>query len=124
MKKESGSDMSNRRRKAYNKGFSLVELLVAAALLFILAAGFIPLLTNSYVNIFFAGERNISENLARGEVEQLLSAGTHDGFDILTINFVDATNMTAIEIRGRKIIVEKGTGNKRVTYSAFIPNSH
>jgi type II secretory pathway pseudopilin PulG len=106
---------------APNGGFSLVELLVSAALLFILAAGFIPLLTNSYSGIFLAGEKNKSANLAQGEIEKLFSTGTTDDADILAISFVDGMNITTIEVPGRKISVEKGSGDNKVTYSVFIP---
>ena len=109
-------------KKAYDGGFSLTELLVAAALLFILAAGFIPLLTNSYTSIFSAGEKNKSSNIAQGEIEKLFSSGVTEDEEVLTIYFVDENDdVTTIEVPGRKISVEKGTGNNRVTYSAFVP---
>ncbi|MGI6621675.1 MAG: type II secretion system protein [Clostridiaceae bacterium] len=113
--------MLKQRKKIHNGGFSLVELLVSAALLFILAAGFIPLLTNSYSGIFLAGEKNKSANLAQGEIEKLFSTGTTDDADILAISFVDGMNITTIEVPGRKISVEKGSGDNKVTYSVFIP---
>lgn len=113
--------MPMRGKKLNNKGFSLIELLVSVTLLFILAAGFIPLLTHSYTNILSAGEKNKSANLAQGEIEQLFSVGTTDDIDVIAISFVDGKNVTTIEVTGKKISIEKGTGDNKVIYDVFIP---
>lgn len=113
--------MTKIRKKAHNGGFSLIELLVSVTLLFILAAGFIPLLTNSYAGIYLAGEKNKSVNLAQGEIEKMFSIGTTENVDILAFSFVDGMNVTTIEVPGKKTSVEKGTGNNKVTYDVFIP---
>jgi prepilin-type N-terminal cleavage/methylation domain-containing protein len=110
------------KKELKNKGFSLIELLVSASLLLILAVGFIPLLTNSYTSIFSTGEKNNAVNLAQKEIEQWFSTGTTYDTDILFINFIDVDTTTVFEIEGEKVQINKPYDNgKTISFEVFIP---
>lgn len=110
------------KKKLTNKGFSLIELLVSATLLLILAAGFFPLFTNSYISIFSTGEKNKAVNLAQKEIEQWFSLGTTYDIDVLSINFIDIDATTVFKIDGEKVKIIKPYDNgKTISFEVFIP---
>ena len=51
------------------KGFSLLEVTIAIALLGIIAAGFLAALSTSFHTVFIADERATAESLARSQME-------------------------------------------------------
>ena len=51
------------------KGFSLIEVLVALALLGIIASGFLMAIATAYKAIYIADERTTAESLARSQIE-------------------------------------------------------
>jgi prepilin-type N-terminal cleavage/methylation domain-containing protein len=95
-------------------GFSLVELLVAAVILAIVAAGFIGLYTTGVFGVASAGLRSRNISLTQEELERKINSGTTVE-DPLTITF--PSDNTTININGEYVVYS----NENVTIRAFIP---
>ncbi len=59
------------RRSSRARGFSIVEVLIAAAILLIIAIGVLPLFTRSMVNNVSGGESTTVTSFGRSDVEEL-----------------------------------------------------
>ena len=105
---------TNLRRFYRNKsGFSLIELIIAMAVLAIIVATFTTMLTSGLFGIVKAGEKSTNIFLSQEDLEKKLSVGTTIGTP-LTITFTDLSTIT---IQGE--IVEFPNGN--VSIRAFLP---
>ena len=102
------------------KGFTIVEVLVAMALLSLAAVAFIALMSFSVSSIFLAGEKSEKIFDAQGEIESEISAQLPSGDDEVKINFPDevADDLT---ITGEKLEItyEYNGGSSSIIY--FLP---
>ena len=73
------------------KGFSLIEVLVALAILMISIFAFTTLFTTSFQGIFRAGHKSEAMFEAQEKIDQAIAAGTNSGADNISIVFNDLT---------------------------------
>ncbi len=104
---------TGRKVCASQAGFSLIEILVAVVVLFIIVFAFTSMLTDGMFGIVRAGERSTNIFASQEKLERKLSMGTTINTP-LTITLPDKTTIT---IPGE--IVEFPQGN--VNISVFIP---
>lgn len=94
-------------------GFSLVELIVAAAILAIVAASFVGLYTTGFFGVASAGLRSQNISLTQEEMERAIQVGTNTA-NSLTLTFSDSTTVT---VQGE--IIE--FTNDNVAIRTFLP---
>ncbi len=105
-----------------NHGFTLVEIIVAVAVLLIVIFAFTTLFTSAFGGIFTQGRK--SEALydeAQQELEQLYEQGA-SGAEILSITF-DEDPAKVVNVTGRVENQAYNYDNKTGVIDAFIPNS-
>ncbi len=86
-------------------GFSLIEVVVAMAVLIIVVIGFSALFTNSFLTVFSAGHKSEAQFTAQDKTENALmgyidTGATESNYDF-TLNF-EGTN---ISVPGKEIMV-------------------
>ncbi len=99
-------------------GFSLVELVVAMAILMLIVFAFTPLLLGSVDRIFYAGDK--SEALYEGQADmevKIVERETIDGYEIV----MDFGNDTIVTVPGGFIEVEQSRRDARAWISTFLP---
>jgi len=101
------------------KGFTIVEVLVAMALLSLAAVAFIALMSFSVSSIFLAGEKSEKIFDAQGEIESEISAQTPSGDDEVKINFPGAADDLTITGEKLEITYEYNGGSSSIIY--FLP---
>lgn len=97
-----------------SSGFTLVELLVALAILAIVAASFVGLYTTGVFGIARAGTRSHGINLSQEQLERSIQTGTVSTDIDLTITLPDGEEF---EVSGE---IKEHT-NEDVTLRTFIP---
>lgn len=111
------------KHKSYltNKnGFTIIEVLVAMAILVLFITAFSALFVQSYTGIMAAGSKNNASYQAQAEVEQRIAEENSDSSGTYTITF-GSINIT---INGGKINVDKtknGQKSSMLTFIALIP---
>ncbi len=103
------------------KGFSLVEVMVAMAVLLIIVIAFSTLFTFAFGGIFSQGRKSeaLYEEVQK-ELEELYETGNSDGTDELVIGFVNASS--TISVTGA-IVTEPYTYDDRTNnIYTFIPD--
>lgn len=65
--------MLRNRTFQQNKGFTLVEVLVALSIITIIVISFTALLTSSYVNIISAGKKSLASYSVQEEMEERIA---------------------------------------------------
>ncbi len=108
--------------KESQEGFSLVEILVALSIFFVIAMAFLALYTKSFSDIIYSGNKNKALYRVQQELEDLINCNESDGEDELEINFPGAPR--PIRIRGRKEQKTIQLGKEDATINVFIPNRH
>lgn len=101
------------------KGFTIVEVLVAMALLSLAAVAFIALMSFSVSSIFLAGEKSEKIFDAQGEIESEISAQLPSGDDEVKINFPDSADDLTITGEKLEITYEYNGGSSSIIY--FLP---
>jgi len=121
IKKEYGNKKNNTiLHKVGEKGFSLVEILVALTILLIIATAFLSLYTQSYLGIAYSGHKNKALYEAQQEIEELILSNESDGKDELEIIFPGLEH--SIKIRGKVELRNVQYGEKSASVAVFIPN--
>lgn len=69
------------------RGFTLIEIILAIAIIGILAVTFIPLFTSGYIMITKNGETSDNLFKKQDELEQKIAVGATTGSSILTVDF-------------------------------------
>lgn len=81
-----------------DKGFTLIEVIVSIAILGILAATFIPILSNQYISIIKTGKKSEATYLAVEEVEKRIEREEYteveEAKSKLNIEFEDMSDIT------------------------------
>ena len=101
-----------------NKGFTLIEIIVAMAILFLISMIFIPLFSFSVGAIFDAGDKSEKIFDAQGRVDRAIEAEDPSGEDKVSINFPDTDDL---EIPREKLEIkyEYDDYSSHITY--FLP---
>lgn len=76
--------------KKSRSGYTLIEVIIALALLGILAAGFLPIFFSAYLQIIEAGKRSRTLNEAQDINESQILNGALVSSDSLHFSFTDA----------------------------------
>ncbi|EEG78386.1 type IV pilus modification PilV family protein [Dethiobacter alkaliphilus] len=114
------------KKQNTEKGFSLVEVIVALAILAILVAALTPLFTFSFTNIFSGGRKSSAQYRAHEAMENKFAGiGVDEGAETttLTIKFGETTSID-IEKKDVSVTIDytDSQGNERnVTYNSFLP---
>ena len=101
-----------------NKGFTIVEVLVALALLSITAVAFVTLMTFSVSSVFVAGEKSEEIFAAQGQVERDISTKKPSGTDAVTIKFPAGSDLT---IKGEQLEIVYEYDGKSGSIKYFLP---
>lgn len=99
-------------------GFSLVELLVAMAILMIVVMSFTLLYTTSFTGIFGAGRKSEAIFGAQEDIDNFIAGGTAEEGDNLTIVF---DNKTIIVEGKEEIIIHEYEDGRSVRLYYFYP---
>ncbi len=108
------------------KGFSLVEIIVAMALLLLIIIAFTTLFTFAFGGIFSQGRKSEAlYEVVQNELEVLYEQGNTGGPDILPISF-DGGAIAPIEVDGlietKEYTYEDQSGTRSRTIYTFIPD--
>lgn len=110
---------------AKQKGFTLIEILVAIAILGIMAAAFLPLLTNSMSGIFWTGHREGLLYRAQSKLETFTgstSTTVTEGTTVTDVTVVPISKIiTTPEINGQIQEVEVTENGTSVSLYMFVP---
>ncbi len=102
----------------HEKGFSLIEVIVAVSILLIIISAFSLLFTNSFSGIFTAGRQSRSLFQAQEEIDNAIAGGTgNSGGDILVVNF----DYRTVEIDGQEIIINYEYEGRSNNLYYFLP---
>lgn len=94
------------------KGFALVEILVALAIIALLVAAFTPLFGQAVANLSWAGERTADINTARGQIEERIGNQTGYNPGTVSVLFPGMTN---------PVTIDGGVIDDIENFKAFIP---
>lgn len=100
------------------QGFSLVEIIVALALIGLIATAFFPLITYSYKNIYSVGNDDKSLYQLQQKMENS-SAWTEINTDGINIEF---TNGTIIKVPGSTYSIQQNASGRQLTIIYFQPD--
>jgi len=103
------------------RGFTLIEIIIAVAILGIVTAAFLPILSNSVSGIFVTGQQEEALYKAQSQIEQYTDTDPVDYSK--EIELIDSTGtIPTLKING-KIREAVGTSNeKTVTLYMFMPD--
>ncbi len=107
-----------------NNGFSLVEIIVAIAVLLIVVFAFTTLFTSAFGGIFTQGRKSGAlYDEAQQVLEQLYEQGASvTGAETLSITF-DAAPANPVNVTGSVVNQNYNYDNKTGVIDAFIPNN-
>lgn len=98
------------------KGFTLIEVLIAMSILTIIITAYMGLFTNSYVSIFSTGRKSEAIYTAQEKIAD--SDYTAVDNNPLSIEFGSKT----ITINGETVVSDEEYDNKKVMITMFIPD--
>ncbi|MGE5449938.1 MAG: type II secretion system protein [Methanomassiliicoccales archaeon] len=109
--------MQEVKRRSSMAGFSLIELMVAMGIIGLLAATFLPVITNSFIGIHVAGVNNQRVYQLQEQVEtSLLSEPTTRNYS-MTIQFPSTT----ISLMGEKQEFSSSSSSLPLQITIFKP---
>lgn len=121
MKKDSGNERVDSYMIGWtnNNGFTLVEVLIALTILFIISSAFLALFVNSYEGITTSGMKNKELYQIQEKLEQAIASGDSFEEKELIISFPDIEQPIKVlgSIQREKVII----GDKKLAISVFIP---
>ena len=100
------------KKRNIQKGFSLIELMVAVAILAVAILGIFHAYSVGFMGIADARDRTVATNYAREAMEDIKNMD----FEIITTQFRDFINGTKFE---KEIIVQESTNLKKVTTNIY-----
>lgn len=103
-----------------NRGFSLIELLIALSIFVIIASAFLLLYTKSFSDIFHSGHKNEALYEIQQELENTIYSNNNDGTDEIEINFPGLEN--SVKIKGKLERGDAQVGERSAEIIVFIPN--
>lgn len=114
------SRMMNRLMNRLNnpKGFTLIEMIVALAIIGIMAVSFLTVFSSTYAHIFSAGRRSDAIFSTEKKVEAAIASGTTGTADTFSLSIGGRT----INVSGT-LVTEQSTyeNGKTVTLKSFVP---
>ena len=107
--------------KKSKKGMTLVEIIVAMAILGIIAISFLAVFTSSFKFIYTAGRKSVAVNQAEQSVETNIANGTALTANSITLDF----GTVSISVPGELITKDQSfeNGTKMVSLQSFIPTN-
>jgi len=101
----------------HQKGFTLIEIILATAILGILAAAFLPLLSNSMSGIFRSGQRGDALYQAQTKIENATG-----GAETTKTIYITPPSGTSIPFAGKIRTVTETVNGNTVSLYIFEPN--
>lgn len=105
------------RRHIIKRGFTLIELIVALAVLSIIVVAFIGMFSSAMFGVFRAGDKGTAYTLAKEDVETRIARGETVATDALNITFGTKT----FTIEGGLVEAHKFVRNSESEIAAFVP---
>jgi len=106
--------------KCIKKGFTLIEVIVAVAILAIVVTAFLAMFQSGAVEISDAGKKSTSHYNAQAKMESKISDSSIDGTSMITINL--NFSGTTYSVEGRKIDIDYVYGKNSKKLTTFNPN--
>lgn len=103
----------------YDKGFTLIEVLVALSILLIISIAFLTLFASSYSDIAVSGMKNKGLYEVQQMIEQTISSGTPNGDKELIISFPGVPQ--PVKVSGSIQSEEVTVRDKNISISVFVP---
>jgi len=107
---------ANKDKNINQMGFTLIEIIVAVFIIAIMAAAFLPLLTNSFSGIFQSSSRQEALYQVQTNIE-----GLSNDNDDNAITIKDQSGTTITRIDGKMHTVTNTVNNNTVSINVFIP---
>jgi len=106
---------------AREKGFALIELIIAMTILLIIIFSFTTLFTTSFSGIFGAGDRSEALFKAQEKIDREISSGLNDNNDELIVYFGSEHQIT---VDGEKKVIDHDYDNdeRNITLMYFLPD--
>jgi len=118
-------DYRNLQKKLLaNKGFSLVELLIAMLILMLIVFAFTPLLVGSIERLQYAGDKTEAVYLGQSDIEEMIVKQQTMGGDEITIELSDPVteeSVVTLEVSGGYFEAIQEKGGATAWLSSFIP---
>ena len=106
-----------------NKGFSMVEIIVAMAILSLVAVSLVTLFSFSATEIFHAGEKSEKIFEAQGEVDNLIESGGDPSY-FEEKNVVVEISGEDVEIPGNILEIEYKYNERTGHITYFLPDEN
>lgn len=106
-----------------NKGFTLIEVIIAIAILGIISIAFLPMFTGGIIGIVDAGSKSREHYAAQEKIEINIDNSTEEleGVESSTCDSIVLTfNGEAKPVNGRKINVQYNYGKTQKILTTFI----
>jgi len=110
----------NRWPNKLSQGFSFIELIIAMCIIGLLAAVFLPVITNSFFGIRSAGQNNQVIDQVQQDVENELLTPTTESGDHQTISFPSA-GINDVVVYGKIVPITSTSAVHPVTITIFKP---
>jgi prepilin-type N-terminal cleavage/methylation domain-containing protein len=104
-------------KKHYNKGVTLIELIIAMAIFSIIVIAFLSMFSSAMISVINSGNKSQALGQTQFAVEDQLALNTSSSPDLIAITFSGVD----INIPGRNIVVTNTIGNSQSTLKGFIP---
>ena len=105
--------------KKKNSGMTLVEIIVAMAILGIISITFLSIFSGMFKGIVNAGQRSKATFGAQQDLENYIATNTTNATDNLVITY---NGLTSVTIEGENMSVPKTSGSTTITVDVFVPN--
>ena len=106
------------KRLKENKGLTLIEIIVAFAILAVLIGTFYGLFANSFKSVVNSGQRTKARNLASQSLENRIPSGAATEDSHVVIRFSGVADIT---VYGQTITTSAAVNGQEVTLTMFLP---
>jgi prepilin-type N-terminal cleavage/methylation domain-containing protein len=111
------------------KGMTLIEIIVAIAILGIISVSFFAMFTTGFKGIINAGKYSKAEYVAQKAMENRVAGVAVAGVTNITANTVNSVALSInfgilspITVNGKIELIEYNDGEKKINLATFVPN--
>lgn len=103
------------------KGMTLIEIIIAIAIMGIITVSFLNIFASGYIGILSGGKHTKVAYDGQKQVENSILNSTSSHPQTLNITFTDSAS-TQVETQGNAIVEEVIDGRYKIEVTTFIPN--